>query len=127
MLKDIPPPMTIVEYYNTILEEWDKLLNSDEECDERVFQEFLEQHPSMVPGAFELFSQSGHYPFPLALISQPPLMGLGSKVPDFLWFATNSQYLHPIFIEIETPYKKWFTKEGHQHHQLTQALEQLAD
>jgi len=69
---------------------------------------------------------SGHSPFPAALLSEAPLVGMGAKVPDFIWLGSNSANLTPVFIEIESPAKQWFTRTGDPHHDLTQALNQLA-
>ncbi|MFQ5875171.1 MAG: Shedu immune nuclease family protein [Dehalococcoidia bacterium] len=121
-----PPPMLWDRYEGLVIKKWRDLLRSPASLDENNLQKFLEEHPCMLPGAFGLPLPSGHYPFPCAVISQPPLQGLGTKVPDFMWLATNSSYLHPVLIEIETPDKGWFTKKGIQHADLTQALDQLA-
>lgn len=126
MRSDAPAPMAIDEYVDRISRAWDQLLTSDP--DEPGVQAFLERHPLMVPGAhlgLGHLDKSGHAPFPSALIAQPPLRGLSARVPDFLWIASDSVFLNPVFIEIEAPAKRWVTGAGHQHHELTQALHQL--
>jgi hypothetical protein len=105
---------------------WSEVLEADP--DEPTVQAFLEAHPFMVPGAhlgLGHLSKSGHAPFPGALITQPPLRGLTARIPDFLWIASDSVFLNPVFVEIEAPRKRWVTAAGHQHHELTQSLHQL--
>lgn len=123
---DPPPPMSSDEYKARVSRAWEELLQADPA--EHEVQAFLEAHPSMVPGAhvgLGRLGQSGHAPFPAALITQPPLRGLTTRTPDFLWIAKDSVYLNPIFVEIEKPGKPWVTGTGQQHHLLTQALHQL--
>jgi hypothetical protein len=79
----------------------------------------------MVPGAYSLTGPSGHAPFPSALLSEAPLSGLGIKVPDFIWLASDSTNFTPVFIEIESPAKVWFTKEGVPTADIGQAMNQL--
>lgn len=117
--------MPWAEYEKRVRTEWAALLQSAPP--EAEVQRFLERHPALVPGAhIGLGSiKSGHAPFPCALITQPTLQGLGEKTPDFLWIASDSAFLNPVFIEIERPDKRWLTKKGHAHHHLTQALHQI--
>jgi Domain of unknown function (DUF4263) len=125
---DPPPAMSPQVYEQRLTLAWHELLKSDPT--EPDVQTFLETHPSMVPGAhvgLGRLGQSGHAPFPGALIAQPTLRGLTTRTPDFLWIAKDSVYLNPIFVEIEAPGKRWVTKTGQQHSQLTQALHQLEE
>lgn len=125
---DPPPAMLPKVYEERLTRAWNELLRSNPT--EPEVQAFLEAHPSMVPGAhvgLGRLGESGHAPFPAALIAQPPLRGLTARTPDFLWIANDSLYLNPIFVEIEAPGKQWLTKGGQQHHRLTQALHQLQD
>ncbi|ACA59237.1 hypothetical protein Daud_0707 [Candidatus Desulforudis audaxviator MP104C] len=126
MIVSGPPPISWGDYSGAIIRQWHDILSSEDASDERILQGFLEENPCLLPGPFG-WPESGHYPFPAALISQPPLSGLGTKIPDFMWLATNSGYLHPVLIEIETPTKRWFTARGGQHSDLTRALDQLAE
>ena len=128
MAADPPPAMPSGAYKDRLVLAWEELLQSDPP--EAEIQKFFEAHPSMVPGAhvgLGRLGQSGHGPFPNALITQPPLRGLTIRIPDFVWIATDSLYLNPVFVEIEAPGKPWVTAEGRQHSQLTQALHQLQD
>src|SRR5712691_9067151 len=118
-----PSAMGWKEYEKTALRHWKELLESDP-SEDRVHK-FLEQHPALVPGVCS-FPASGHPPFLYSLISKPPLRALGIYVPDFMWIATDSFTVYPIFIEIERPDKRWFTRKGIQHSDLTQALSQIA-
>lgn len=129
-IKDAPPPMSWEEYEELVRTKWNELLSS-ETTDEPKIQEFLEEHPSLLPGAFGLFGSGhyplGHYPFPCAVISQPTLQGISLKNPDFLWIATDSKSVYPTFIELEAPTKRWFTKKGKQADELTQAYNQIVE
>ena len=118
--------MATDDYINSVSDAWSQVLSADP--DEPTVQAFLEKHPLMVPGAhlgLGRLTQSGHGPFPSALITQPPLRGLTARIPDFLWIASDSVFLNPVFVEIEAPRKRWVTAAGHQHHELTQSLHQL--
>ncbi len=116
------------DYERIIVEEWTALLNHDPAPGERAIQVFLERHPSMVPGAFELLGgESGHYPWLCGLITQPPLPSYNRRVPDFMWLAQSSDTEQPVLVEIEAPSKRWFTKAGRPTEQLTQALDQIAE
>jgi hypothetical protein len=125
MAPEPPPAMQWEVYEKRAKRAWQKLLRSEAAKDENAIHAFLEQHPSFVPGAFS-FPCSGHYPFPTAVISKPPLSALGIKIPDFLWIAVDSFTLYPVFVEIENPTKRWLTKNGSQHSDLSQAQTQLA-
>jgi len=114
------------EYAQRLHKEWVSLLDSSESAQEANVQEFLECHPCMLPGPFGLLGESGHHPYPGAVITQPVLQGLDLKRPDFLWLAQDSGTLYPVLIEIETPHKKWFTQKEVQHADLTKGLTQLA-
>src|SRR5690349_1093429 len=102
-----PAAMSWEDYEARVTREWNALLNSAEGCDERNIHGFLARHPSLVP-----LAGTGKGPFPMALISQPPLVGIGQKIPDFLWILRDSLNLRPVFIEIESPCKQWFTQAG---------------
>lgn len=116
--------MSWEEYERTALESWNDLISGQHASDERLIHEFLEKNPSFVPGAFS-FPTSGHGPIFGGVFSKPPLMGIGIRVPDFMWLATATDIIYPIFVEIETPAKLWFTKTGQPRAELTQARNQL--
>ena len=120
------PAMSWADYSKVVSDEWAQLINSDESREEAKIQRFLESHPCMVPGAFRLNSWHSHSPYTSFVIAQPPLQGIGAKVPDFMWIAGDSETLRPVLVEIETPDKRWFTKAGHPTAQFTQAHHQLA-
>jgi Domain of unknown function (DUF4263) len=81
----------------------------------------------MVPGAFGTTGLSGHSPHPLALLSQSPFVGIGTKIPDFIWLASDSANFTPVFIEIESHCKRWFRADKAPTHSLVQAVSQLAE
>lgn len=102
------------------------LLSGEQRAEERVFQDWLERHPAFVPGARGPGGNSGHNPWPGALISQPRLPGIIGKQPDFCWIAADSGQVTAMLVEIETPEKRWQRAgEALQHADLTQAIEQL--
>ena len=117
------------ETYNQFLvERWQALLDSEDSRDESLLQAFLERHPSLLPGSHSVDGDSGHAPFPVAVIAKPKLPGLSDREPDFMWLATDSTSLYPVLIEIETPHKAWFYGDRAEiHSDLTHAHGQLAE
>lgn len=126
IIKDGPKAIEWDAYEVEVIEAYKKLLDTEKNS-EAAFQTFFEENPSMLPGAFGFFGESGHAPYNNILISQPILNGLTTKIPDFLWIATDSCTIYPIFVEIEVPSKRWFTKSGQPTAEFTQAQTQLAD
>lgn len=126
LAKNPPKPINWEYYEKKVLEDY-RLLLKNEPTDEDVFQDFFEKNPAMLPGAFGFFGESSHLPYNNALITQPVLQGLETKVPDFLWIASDSLNIYPVFIEIEAPSKKWFNKDGTSTAKYTQALSQIQD
>jgi hypothetical protein len=124
MANNPPPPMAWDDYEKKLKVEWHQVLDSAE--NESVIQIFLEKHPCLIPGAFNMHMKSGHYPFPCAVISQPPLTGVGTKIPDFMWLSTNSLEFEIVLIEIEDPNKRWFITTGRPTSEFTEAQTQLA-
>ena len=127
IIQNAPAPISWDEYSRSSYDEYQLLL---QKCgnDESAFQHFLERNPSFVPGAFELFGTSGHYPFTQSLISQPQLNGgLFTRIPDFIWLAQDSLFFTPVLIEIEKPNKRTFTASGTQYAEFTQALGQITE
>jgi Domain of unknown function (DUF4263) len=103
------------------------LVDGEGAADEAVLQRWLEQHPSFVPGAFGPRGSSGWEPWPRAVITQPPLTGMLTRVPDFIWLARDSRRLTAVCIEIERPAKRWFTNLSVPHSDYVQARSQLND
>lgn len=118
-----------VDAYNDLLAaRWRALLESPQSTDERLLHTFLERHPSLLPGSHTVDGDSGHSPFPMAVITRPKLPGMSDREPDFMWIAADSGSLYPILIEIETPHKRWFYGEQAEiHSDLTHAQGQLAE
>lgn len=115
------------ELYNQLLmEQWRLLVDSEASRDEKVVQEFLERHPTLLPGSNTVDGDSGHAPFPEAVISKPKLPGISDREPDFVWIASDSEALYPILIEIESPHKQWFYGDRAEvHSEFTHAHGQL--
>jgi hypothetical protein len=68
----------------------------------------LERHPSLQADSRSVGCDSGHAPFPVAVIAKPKLPGLSDREPDFIWLATDSTSLYAVLIEIEAPRKACF-------------------
>lgn len=127
IVQDAPSHTSWDEYSRKSYNEYQILLETSAD-DEGAFQRFFEENPSFVPGAFELFGTSGHYPHTQSLISQPELNGgLFKRVPDFIWLAQDSLSFTPVLIEIEKPSKKTFTNAGVQSADFSQALGQILE
>ncbi len=124
--RDAPPALDFDNYSSVMCDEFQALLLNSSD-DESVFQRFFERNPSYLPGAYQLFGKSGHYPYMSSLVSQPCIKGVSDRKPDFMWLAHNSTDFSPIFIEIEKPSKRLFTCGGQQSSIYTQALTQIRD
>jgi hypothetical protein len=126
IIKERPLSISWEEYEKHIKEQYNNLLLKKPE-DEKAFQHFFETYPCMLPGAFGLLGISGHYPYNATLITQPDLIGLTTKIPDFMWIACDSMTVYPVFVEIETPSKEWFVSSGKPSEKFHQAQNQLTD
>jgi hypothetical protein len=123
-----PHALDAKTYLELLRPAWQALIDSEESKQEAVVQNFLERHPSLLPGAFSVDGDSGHAPWPFAVISQPKLPDLSTKLPDFMWLATDSDTTYAILIEIETPHARWFHEKGTEvHSNLSHAQGQLAE
>src|SRR5262245_29843168 len=98
-----PSAQSIEDYAASTEKQFHQLLDANPS--EQDVQSFLEWNPTLVPGARTPGSPSGHSPLHNALITQPKLPGLRSKLPDFMWIAFHSLAWFPTLIEIEQPNK----------------------
>jgi Domain of unknown function (DUF4263) len=126
----LPPEVAPRDEYERLLGlAWRSLLESPAGQVEANLQVFLEHHPCLRPGFRSMDIESGHGPYPAAVIRQPKLPGLTTRRPDFCWIATDSERINPVLIEIETPDKQWFVhdgrRRGEQHSDLVHARGQL--
>ena len=80
-------------YEQLLTDRWQALLDSEESRHESLPQAFLERHPSLLPGSHSADGDSGHGPFPVAVIAKPKLPDLSDREPDFMWVATDSSSL----------------------------------
>lgn len=127
IVENAPLPISWDDYAKTSYADYLDLLKTHSD-DESAFQSFLEENPSFVPGAFELFGTSGHYPFTQSLIAQPRLNGgIFTRIPDFIWLAQDSLSFTPVLIEIERPSKKMFNQAGIPSADFTQAFNQITE
>ncbi|WP_261342730.1 DUF4263 domain-containing protein [Aureliella helgolandensis] len=98
----------------------------DSKPSESAVQDFLERHPSLVPGAWTPGTKSGHPPFCNVLITQPKLPGFEARIPDFLWISRHSGSMYAAMVEIERPSKTLFTSAPVPTAEFTQAYNQFA-
>lgn len=124
---DRPKAIEWTSYSQEVTAEWHTLLAGNP--GERAVQEFLELHPSMVPGGHGDVGPGGnHLSEMFAVFTRPELKGEGpSYIPDFMWVTRSSALVTPILIEIEDPKKPWFTANGQLTSQFHQAQGQLRD
>ncbi len=124
---DRPHPTPWDHYASWLTYRWQRLLASDPP--ERNVQQFLEAHPSLLPGADGDIGPGGHNgPEYDAVIAEPPLKGIERhRRPDFMWITRSTSLITPICIEIERPGKRWFNKSGTPTSAFAQALDQLTD
>lgn len=128
-VEDGPKALSWDAYAPIVQREWRELLDRDG-TGESDFHEFLERHPCMIPGC-DAFTGAGGWNNPAGpvngfVISEPLLPGISNRYPDFMWAPTDSQTQWVVLIEIEDPKKLWFTENGQQRAELTQALDQIA-
>jgi hypothetical protein len=124
---DRPRPMEWAEYSRKVTAEWKALLAGNP--GERAVQDFLEFHPSMIPGGHGDVGPGGNHRSKMfAVFTRPELKGEGpSYIPDFMWITRSSALVTPILIEIEDPEKPWFTAKGRLTSQFHEAHGQLRD
>ncbi|WP_339131509.1 Shedu anti-phage system protein SduA domain-containing protein [Streptomyces sp. f51] len=121
-----PAPVTWEEYEPWVMAEWRRLLDSSPA--ELEVQRFLEQHPSLLPGAGDDVGRGHHGSCWGAVITQPSLKGVShERVPDFMWVRSDTATVYALCIEIEAPSKPWFTLDGQSTAYLTQALDQILE
>lgn len=111
-------------YSHAVHEELDRLLISGD-CDEKRYQQLLERNPSLLPWAYGTFGGGHHGLIHGTIISQPRLVGLVGRQPDFMYIARDSASVYAVLVEIESPCKRWFTAKGQPDAKLTQAITQL--
>ncbi|HET6232415.1 MAG TPA: Shedu anti-phage system protein SduA domain-containing protein [Longimicrobiaceae bacterium] len=122
-----PPSLPWFECPQAVQGEWSDFLNTADPLNEALFQEFLEQHPSLLPGPHG--TTHGHYHGPVnnSVYCQAELPGFRAKRPDFLLFEQDSATIYAVLIEIEAPGKPWCTSSGTPSAILTRAIDQLRD
>lgn len=125
LVKPPEPPMSWEDYSEKIQNEYTSLLDR-KGTSESDFQRFFEENPCFLPTAPGIFGMGGHGPYPGAVISQPRLPGLSTKIPDFLFIVSDSACVYAVLIEIEHPGKPWATKLGQQSAEFTQATNQIS-
>ncbi len=126
--KNPPLPIDSESYRQKVMRDFQRILKENGD-NEKIFQDFFEQNPSLVPGSkseFEMYG-SGHGPLFSSLITQPKIEGLKERIPDFLWLSYDSVCFCPVFIEIEAPNKKYFNQDGSFTSDFNKAREQLIE
>ncbi len=120
----VPCNLTDAEYSSQVLTAWRALLNATG-VTEKDIQQFLEKNPCLLPFNEMPLNHGNGRALSSAVVTQPKLPGLKTKVPDFLYFTGSSAEITAVFIEIESPEKKWFTTGGQPTAELTQAANQI--
>lgn len=120
----VPCNLTDSDYALHVNSEWETLLNAAGVTEKDV-QQFLEKNPCLLPFNEMPLNHGNGKALSSAVVTQPKLPGLKTKVPDFLYFTGNSAEITAVFIEIESPEKKWFTSGGQPTAELTQAANQI--
>ena len=120
------PAMRTQEYIRYVMSELRTLLDADE-GNERRYQELLEEHPCLVPGANLATDVGGNGLYPPGVITQPRLSGLKSRIPDFCIISHDSGSVYATLVEIESPSKHWANKNGSQSAKFTEAFNQIKD
>ena len=126
IIPDAPKAINMGEYIIKSDLKYKALLET-EANKEHSFQHFLEENPAYVPGAFEVFGLSGHYPYMNCLITQPRINDKQLRIPDFMWLANDSLSFCPVLIEIEKPSKEQFRKDEINRFEFTQAYNQIIE
>ena len=121
---DGPQPMAWESYSKLVSERFQALLD-DESHPESVYQKFIEEHICLTPCVEFPLLQGGRGPLAECVVTQPSLLELKEKIPDFLYFTGNSGDIKSFLIEIERPRKRWFTQRGDPTAEFTQARNQL--
>jgi hypothetical protein len=122
----VPPeaPVPWDTYSRAVGELLDGLLAS-REVREPVYQQLIEQHPSLLPWIYGTFGGGHHGLVHGAVIAQPHLAGLSGHRPDFMMIARDTSSLYAVLVGIESPGKRWFTQKGQATEKLTQAINQI--
>lgn len=137
-----PTRADVSAYVDWLSQRWPKVLDTHA-SNEKAIQEFLERHPCMVPGfkgvpineynqgwLYDIANHDGfahNGPIHHALFTQPRFAGYDARIADFMWLNHNSASFEPTFVEIETPAKRWFNKDGTTSQALNHTMDQLAD
>lgn len=125
IINNAPKPIKWEDYEKWVINEYQKLLNLN--INEKIYQNFFEENPCYIPGAYEIFGESGHAPYMDCLISQPFLNCGIKRKPDFMWLAKDSLSFCPVIIEIEKPSKKQFRKDMINCSDFTQSMNQIIE
>jgi hypothetical protein len=126
LVRDAPPPLEWEAYAGALAREFALLLDSGD-CVERSYQAFLESHPSLLPWAYGTFGGGHHGLIHGVVITQPRLPALAGKQPDFMMITRDTGSVYAVLVEIESPCKGWFTRQGRPTKHLTQAINQLRE
>jgi hypothetical protein len=98
---EVGGPKPWKEYAAEPTQEYYRLISGPSRGDEAALHRFFELNPAYVPGAFS-YPRTGHAPI-LGVFSKPRLTGEPGYIPVFMWLATATDRIYPIFVEIETP------------------------
>ncbi len=88
---------------------------------EEKVQQFFEQHPHLLPGLADYHNG----PYAKIVITKFPL-GI-DFITDFAFISQNSQMIQLTLVELESPSKKLFRKDGRPSRDYIDARQQLTD
>ncbi|MCY4529241.1 MAG: DUF4263 domain-containing protein [Chloroflexi bacterium] len=94
----------------------------DSNPDEQAMQSFLERNPKFLVQILG----GGHGRYQIPRFQSKPRLG-SEYIPDFLISDVNSMGIHWYAVELESPRKRAYRKDGVQHSYLTQAISQITD
>jgi len=126
-LQSEAPPMRWDSYRDFLTQDWGSFLDNTDPSREKLFQDYLEKHPCLLPHPWHTAQGYKNGSHVGAIFSQPELPGFRSKRPDFMLFYRDSIYIHALLVEIEAPAKSWSTRQGKPSAKLNQAIHQLRE
>jgi hypothetical protein len=119
------PSISDADQYGRIQTGWHAVLNKPN-VEESEIQDYLERNLCLLPFTEMPLNHGDGRALSNAVVTQPVLPGLKAKKPDFLYFTGSSGDIKAVFIEIESPEKRWFTASGQPTAELTQAASQIS-
>ena len=109
------------------LKELDKITNSNDGHQEEVIHKYLERRTWLLPALTGILKNNHHGPYCQIIFSKFQLTGSFRRIPDFLFVTKTSAQATVVFIEVEDPSKKIFTRTDDFTSEFNHAYQQLQD